>query len=39
MSNMGYRRSVLDVSAHEPWSESPQGRRPRQPDLLPIPRP
>lgn len=34
-----YRRIVLDVSAHEPWSESPQGRRPRQPDLLPIPRP
>ena len=33
-----YRRIVLDVSAHEPWSESPQGRGAQRPDLLPIPR-
>ena len=34
-----YRRIVLEVSSHEPWSEWPQGRGPQRPDLLPISRP
>ncbi len=33
-----YRRIVLEISGHEPWRLSPQGRDSRRPALLPIPR-